>query len=66
MIVNGSEIKRQILSQFRSVAEFARTAEIDYNYLQHTLNGLHLYRESISALEKFGFKPKIKIRKRRR
>lgn len=60
MLINGRDIKKQILEDYRSLAEFSRVANVDYNYLAGTLNGLHLYNDVISVLRKFGYNPVLK------
>lgn len=66
MVINGKELKAAILTQYRSLAEFARKTNSDYSYLQATLNGLHVYKDVINTLNANGFKPVMRERKTKR
>ena len=65
MVTNGKELKQKILKDFRSIADFARKSDCDYSYMQLTLNGLHVYREAITALERHGYRPVMKARRKK-
>ncbi|WP_061285942.1 hypothetical protein [Leptospira interrogans] len=55
IITNGEECKDFICITLRmkTLAKFAREADINYDYLSKSLNGQHSYTEVREALKKF-------------
>lgn len=56
IITNGDECKDFICItlKMKTLAKFARVADINYDYLSKSLNGQHSYTEVREAFKKFG------------